>query len=214
MYFKKIVLLGFVFVIFSISVYSQIKTKSHKIEMGCHATYFFDDRGFQLGEINNYFPFGIIRSYAYSISKNNFQSAFQIRLTAFHSVSREQEFWQNKIFDKSFREVYSYISIIYLKELLKQSRTNSNLLLGITYRSAIDRKIIFALNDYFYENNRSNDFSFSIGLKYEVDLFKKFYIYVQPLYNFYFLRTNKEFLRNEIIGNLGFGYRFNTQKRK
>ena len=211
---NKLLISGIIWSAISLSVYPQSSIKGRKIEMGCHATYFFDDRGFQFGNINNYFPFGIIRSYAYLTTKNDFKSGFQFRLSEFHSVTRHTEYIQKRIFNKSFREVYGYTSVLYFKEIKKQKLLNSYLLLGLTHRDACDAIIIYALNDYWYENIESSDLGLSLGIRYEVNLPKNIYFYVQPLYNFYFFRTNKELLRNEIIGNFGLGYKFYPKKKK
>lgn len=214
MFLRKVLVLGIVFGAFSFSVYPQSTIKSRKIEIGCHATYFFDDRGFQFEEINHHFPFGIIRSYAFSTTRNDFQSGFQYRLTAYNTVSREHEYYKKKIVNKSFREIYTYSTVLYTKSLKEYSFSKSFSLIGLTYRYSAEEFFANTLPDVFYDEKISHDISLSFGLRYEVNLSKNIYVYIQPLYNFYFFRTNKDFLRNEIIGNFGLGYRFNSKIKK
>ena len=204
----KIVLVLTIALLTTAKVSSQSKSLN-RVEIGCHATYFFDERHFQFGDINKKFPFLFFRSIAYSKSIKSTNSAWQIRFIQFDSKNRELQYEVDKILDKSYLEHYSYLSFYYMYLAKDLSLITNYLILGINYRWGSELYYV-NINSFesLVENRISNDFSVSIGFRIESKQLNNFFLYFQPLYNAYFYRQDRDFLKYEIISNVGIGYNF------
>ncbi|MBT4727022.1 MAG: hypothetical protein HOB88_01155 [Bacteroidetes bacterium] len=188
--------------------------KTNKIDLGCHVTYFFDERGFQFQCVHGKFPFTIFRSISYSKSLKDSSLELQFKFTLYESESRIDEYEQKKILYKSFEEIYSYINLNILKRLYTNSWSKYYILIGLMNRGGAE-----IYNESFWHwdvgtNDRmSVDFGLTAGFRIESQPLYNFYVYVQPQYNFYLYKQHKAFLRNEIIGNAGIGYTFGKREK-